>query len=112
MAAPAANPDQAAAADADERECVRCGYLLRGLPDDSLCPECGANVSASAGPIDLLRDQDPAWLGRVAEGLLWQIGGNLLGLASVPLSVFIAWRQQFTPEHQRFPLPTVLNLLH
>lgn len=38
--------------------CEKCGYLLNGLPDDGVCPECGTPVAAStvASP-----RHPPAW---------------------------------------------------
>ena len=42
--------------------CGKCGYSLRGLPRDGLCPECGESIvatieSARRGPPPM-----PAWL--------------------------------------------------
>ncbi|MCW5766102.1 MAG: hypothetical protein KIT68_09020 [Phycisphaeraceae bacterium] len=30
---------------ADERLCRRCGYALRGLPENGVCPECGESIA-------------------------------------------------------------------
>jgi hypothetical protein len=111
MVAPAAHPDPADAADADARRCIRCDYLLIGLPADGACPECGTPVVQSLAPVNLLRDQDPAWLGRVAEGFMWQIGANLVAVTSVLGHVFAGWQQAQAVGADRAPLPTILDLL-
>src|SRR5688572_12941524 len=67
-----------AVVQSDGLRCVRCRYLLQGLADDGVCPECGSPVAISAGEADLLRHQEPAWLGQLAEGLTWQAGTNLI----------------------------------
>ncbi len=33
----------------DDRACAGCGYSLKGLPVTGRCPECGAEITASAG---------------------------------------------------------------
>ncbi|MCG3125283.1 MAG: hypothetical protein CHACPFDD_00100 [Phycisphaerae bacterium] len=48
--------------------CKKCGYNLRGLRENGLCPECATPVGRSVTG-DLLRFADPAWVGRVAFGL-------------------------------------------
>lgn len=57
--------------------CHRCGYSLRGLPDDGACPECGHSILESLrAPPDLT--QLPArWLGRVRVGLILALAGWL-----------------------------------
>src|SRR5215212_3126051 len=102
MVAPAAHPEPADAADDDGRRCIRCDYLLIGLPEDGACPECGTPIAASAAPVNLLRDQDPAWLGRIAEGLSWQIAANLVGLTSALLDALSEWRQAQAAAPERF----------
>ncbi|GMU83674.1 MAG: hypothetical protein AMXMBFR47_35440 [Planctomycetota bacterium] len=62
--------------------CRGCGYLLRGLPDDGACPECGHSILDSLrAPPDLT--QLPArCLGRVRAGLYLALAGWLgLGIA-------------------------------
>jgi hypothetical protein len=51
--------------------CVACGYDLRGLPPDGLCPECAYSIARSLEGTHLLRAADPAWLGLVFRGLKW-----------------------------------------
>jgi hypothetical protein len=81
QAAPAGSV--APGAQADGLRCVRCRYLLRGLPDDGACPECGTPVEVSSGKVDLLRYQEPAWLGKLAEGFAWHAGANLIVVTAV-----------------------------
>jgi len=54
-------PDEAA------RLCEGCGYILRGLPDDSRCPECAKPVVESLPDVR----PGPAWE-REAPGLRWR----------------------------------------
>jgi hypothetical protein len=54
--------------------CRKCGYNLRGLLADSVCPECGTPVGRSTHG-DLLRFCDPAWVGTLASGMNWIVAG-------------------------------------
>jgi hypothetical protein len=110
MVAPAAHPEPADAADDNARRCIRCDYLLIGLPESGACPECGTPIAESAAPVNLLRDQDPGWLGRLAEGLLWQIVANLAAVAGFLMDVLGAMQPATEPGRQ-FPLSTALYLL-
>ena len=40
--------------------CLRCGYNLRTLNNDTRCPECSTSVAASLDTT-LLRYADPSW---------------------------------------------------
>jgi hypothetical protein len=51
----------------DDRLCAGCGYALRGLPIDGVCPECGLEMTPP-GQVHL-DDIGPAWRERVAKGL-------------------------------------------
>lgn len=59
--------DVAGAIDSD-LICRRCGYNLRGLKPEGICPECAAPISDSLRD-DRLADADSAWLSLVARGL-------------------------------------------
>lgn len=56
-------PDAAGA----ELLCVTCGYALRGLDHDGMCPECGTPIERSLRG-DLLAGAAPAWLATVTRG--------------------------------------------
>lgn len=47
--------------------CFGCGYNLRGLSEQSTCPECGRPVSATTQG-QLAAIADPAWLKRLSRG--------------------------------------------
>jgi hypothetical protein len=68
----------------DDTSCIRCGYNLRGLSPDGLCPECATPIGRSLRG-DLLRFADPDWLARLRFGAslkLWNIVVSfLLGFA-------------------------------
>jgi Flp pilus assembly protein TadD len=73
-------------------QCVRCGYNLRGLTPEKICPECGTPVGRSVHS-NLLRYSDPHWLGKLRLGaalVLWNIViAILLGGAAI---TFTLWR--------------------
>ena len=48
--------------------CLGCGYNLRGLAGDGVCPECAWPVARSMHG-RLIRFADAAWSGRVARGV-------------------------------------------
>ena len=55
--------------------CSHCGYNLRGLTTDKLCPECGTPIARSIHG-NLLRFADPGWLKKLRLGTnlqLWNI---------------------------------------
>lgn len=87
----------------EDRACARCGYNLRGLRSDGLCPECATPIARSLQG-NLLRFADPAWLDKLRFGValrLWNIlfsvlagiGGGIarrLGISVAPILAGIA----------------------
>lgn len=77
-----------------ERECVSCGYTLRGLALDGVCPECGTPIERSLYRTRL-KHADVEYLRRLVRGALlvsvvpWAIVAGLvyiflqIGLAAV-----------------------------
>lgn len=59
--------------------CVHCGYNLRTLASEALCPECGRDVGDSSHR-QFLRNADPRWAAQIARGA----GFLLLGGFFVP----------------------------
>ena len=83
MASVPTDDPSAAIPSSDERgrdACLRCGYDLRGVPDDAACPECGLGADRSRRPTDALRDARPAWLRSLAIGVR-------LMLLAVPIAI-------------------------
>ena len=72
----------------EDIQCTRCGYNLRGLTLDKLCPECAAPVTRSIHG-RLLRYADPDWLDRLRFGALVMLWTLLIGLAAA-IGVVIA----------------------
>lgn len=60
----------------DDLLCIACGYDLRELPREGVCPECGLAISRSENSDQLAR-ADPKWLAVVARGLGFYIAGQL-----------------------------------
>ena len=65
--------------------CVGCGYNLRTLRIDALCPECAKPVVASLRPDDL-RFADTKWLRRVRAGVTSLLMAVLAVFAGLILS--------------------------
>ena len=60
--------------------CRRCGYNLRGLHQDSRCPECGTPIGLSTHG-DLLRFSDPEWVEKLALGIKYIIWAVVISIA-------------------------------
>lgn len=76
--------------------CLQCGYALRGLPIDGLCPECGQSVERSLRGASL-RHAEPKYVRRLHHGLIlvqWATGLGLTAwfmlLAAIGAGLF-AW---------------------
>jgi len=57
--------------------CRRCGYNVRGLRPENLCPECAEPIRDSLRRA--WRFADPAWRRRVIGGIGWLIWTNVGG---------------------------------
>lgn len=71
--------------------CRRCGYNLRGLNQQSRCPECNTPAGLSTQG-DLLRFADPNWVDRLSRGcsfILWGTLATLLASFGVGCLMFI-----------------------
>lgn len=72
------------ALDADGRidqdvTCTRCGYNLRGLSPEGVCPECASPVGRSIQG-DFLRFSSPDWVEGLASGMNWIVAGILIAI--------------------------------
>jgi len=63
---------------AESVPCRGCGYNLKGIAADGICPECAGAVERSIRG-DLLHFCDPAWLDRLRHGLLLIFVGIISG---------------------------------
>ncbi|NLF31382.1 MAG: hypothetical protein GX591_10930 [Planctomycetes bacterium] len=74
----------------DERQpsvpCIACGYDLRGLAPNDVCPECGTPVRDSLEG-DFLPTAPPRYVRRLARGAILMLCGTLLTLAGILLAV-------------------------
>lgn len=71
-----------------DRSCNRCGYNLKGLRPEGVCPECGAPMQRSSGSDrlnDNLSNAPISYLRTLLLGLLLMVVGAVLG----SLSLFI-----------------------
>ncbi len=59
---------------AGDLPCIRCGYNLKTLLPDGICPECGLSIDQSIRR-GLLRYSDPQWVARIAAGMRWVVSG-------------------------------------
>lgn len=65
----------------EDVSCRRCGYNLRTLRTDAVCPECGTRVADSLRG-NSLRDADPEWVEELSFGAglkLWNIALGIVG---------------------------------
>jgi hypothetical protein len=60
--------------------CIHCGYNLRSLLAEQVCPECNLPVRESLRG-DLLQFSDPAWLARLISGMGWIVFACILSMA-------------------------------
>lgn len=74
---------------AEDSECKRCGYNLRGLKEDGRCPECGTPIGLSTQG-DLLCFADPEWVEKVGHGMTIILWMMLIGVIIGALAGFLA----------------------
>jgi hypothetical protein len=80
----AANQEGAAVSDGVVRTpwyCMKCGYLLVGLPSNGRCPECATEVALSLREPGLA-NASPEYLASLRKGLSLVLNGILLMVAS------------------------------
>ncbi len=75
-----------AAIEAD-MPCARCGYNLRGLKPDGLCPECGTAIDWSLRG-NFLKFADPRWLNKLRFGTTLMFWSFIIILAVLALMMF------------------------
>lgn len=76
---------------ASNQYCRRCGYNLRGLNFEAVCPECELSISKSLRG-DSLNFADPAWVKRLHRGMIWIVTGAILSAMMVTIGpVFISF---------------------
>lgn len=68
--------------------CVRCGYNLRSLDPNQVCPECGTPVGRSLQG-DFLRFRDPDWVESLASGMNWIVAGIVCHILFTLLAIGI-----------------------
>ncbi len=54
--------------------CLQCGYNLRTLQPEGICPECGLPIFQSIRG-DRLKYSDPEWVAKLARGARWIFAG-------------------------------------
>ncbi|NUQ47946.1 MAG: hypothetical protein HUU22_18175, partial [Phycisphaerae bacterium] len=64
----------------EDLPCRKCGYNLRGLNPDRICPECATPVGRSIRG-EYLRFADPDWVETMASGMNWIVTGLFVGFA-------------------------------
>jgi len=76
----------------DEIPCRKCGYTLRGLKIQDVCPECATPVGRSVRG-DLLRYCDPEWVALLVRGMNWIacaiVAGFMLGCFAGPFARYM-----------------------
>jgi hypothetical protein len=106
-AADASLPSSPAAMLQHDIPCLRCGYNLRGLSGDGLCPECATPITASvirfveinvviARPLAAM---PRAWVKKLATGctMLAVLGVAVFVVTTVQLLFDPSWRHAWTP---------------
>jgi hypothetical protein len=86
--------------------CIRCGYDLRGLSDDGLCPECGTSIATSTAQFAAKSAASPPlaqapriWVMKLAIGctLLALLALAAFAISAAQLAFDPDWRVAWTP---------------
>lgn len=104
---------QSAAVIDDDRPCIHCGYNLRSLSTDGLCPECGSPVAHSFRGWHL-RHADPAWLDRIHLGAalrLWSITAGLVAMICIAILTMLGMSGLAMPMGWLMPPIAIVLLL-
>jgi hypothetical protein len=83
----------AAAPITSDLACVRCGYNLRGITEQTACPECGLAAHRSAAAGEALADCPAGWVTKVAAGAALLLAGYLGPLVAIALSAIPAYER-------------------
>src|SRR5688572_27496966 len=65
----------------EDDHCFRCGYDLRGMSDNTPCPECGLLAGRSRMPSEELKHARPRWLGKLSAGVWLIILAQMLAIS-------------------------------
>jgi hypothetical protein len=68
----------------DDIACGECGYNVRGLQLDGVCPECGSPIRECVVAV-LLRFSDPGWLRQLRFGVVAKLWCYVLLMAAVSI---------------------------
>jgi len=87
--------------------CIRCGYDLSGLPDVTVCPECGAS---NAKPVRSERRESGVMRapGRYVRALAWRLWLAAFSMLAMFLASVVA---AFTPEAVGLGIELLIGLL-
>jgi hypothetical protein len=86
--------------------CAQCGYNLRGLGDDGVCPECGAAIGESVARFMIMRaaarplaEMPRGWVVKLAIGctMLAMLGVAVFLLTTAHLLLGVPWRNAWAP---------------
>ena len=93
-------------------QCVSCGYNLRGLSPDRMCPECGVPVGRSRYG-NLLQYSNPDWIEQLASGMKWLVAGIVLSLSAVIVAILLVmiFRSLVATRRTGRPTLTLVRLL-
>jgi hypothetical protein len=89
--------------------CVRCGYELRGLRADGVCPECGGEIRRTLMG-DLLMFADAGYVRTLKIGATLALAGIIAALCTVFGGVGLMMLEMTGSGGQTWLFPTVLGV--